>query len=65
MYYNYHGIIKKKIKNGLLTKVEFKNEYHGIKNATLLFFNDGSRYPIREERIPEYLELLGLFKLKK
>lgn len=58
MYYNYHAIVKKKIKENKLIKIEFKDKYHNIKNVMLLYFNDGSIYPIREHRFLEYAILL-------
>lgn len=54
MYYNYHGIIKKKIKENKLIKIEFVEKYKNIKNVMLLYFNDGTIYPIREHRFLEY-----------
>lgn len=59
MYYNYHAIIKKKIKENKLIYIEFKNEYKKIKNVMLLYFNDGTVYPIREHRFLEYSILLN------
>ena len=59
MYYNYHGIIKKKIKENKLVNIEFKNQYKNIKNVMLLYFNDGTVYPIREHRFLEYSILLN------
>ena len=63
MYYNYHGIIKQKIKNGELLKVEFVDEYKKIKNVMLLYFKDGSVKPIREYRWLEYFILINNKKL--
>ncbi len=58
MYYNYHGIIKKKIKNNELVKVEYKEKYKKLNNVLLLYFKDGKVYPIREHRFLEYSILL-------
>ena len=63
MYYNYHGIIKQKIKNNELVKVEFVDEYKKIKNVMLLYFKDGSIKPIREYRWLEYFILINNKKL--
>ena len=63
MYYNYHGIIKQKIKNGELLKVEFVDEYKKIKNVMLLYFKDGSVKPIRDYRWLEYFILINNKKL--
>lgn len=58
MYYNYHGIIKNKIKNNELLSFEIVDEYHNIKNVLLLYFKDGSIKPIREYRWLEYSILI-------
>lgn len=58
MYYNYHGIIKQKIQKGLLLRYEYLDNYHNIKPALVLYFKDGTKYPIREYRWFEYYELL-------
>ena len=63
VYYNYHGIIKQKIKNNELVKVEFVDEYKKIKNVMLLYFKDGSIKPIREYRWLEYFILINNKKL--
>ena len=59
MYFNYHGIIKKKIKAGLLIRYEYLDSFHNIKPALVLYFKDGSVYPIREYRWQEYYEFLN------
>ena len=59
MYYNYHGIIKKKIKENKLVNIEFKEKYKNINNVMLLYFNDGTVYPIREHQFLEYSILLN------
>ena len=59
MYYNYHAIVKKKIRNNELVKIEFKEVYKKYKNVMLLYFKDGSIYPIREHRFLEYSILLN------
>ena len=61
MYYNYHGIIKKKIKENKLVNIEFKEKYKNINNVMLLYFNDGTVYPIREHRFLEYSILLNSY----
>lgn len=43
MYYNYHGIIKRKIKEGLLVGYEFTDSYKGIGKALVLYFSDGTK----------------------
>lgn len=59
MYYNYHGIIKKKIKENKLIKIEYKEKYKKLNNVLILYFNDGTKYPIREHRFLEYSILLN------
>lgn len=61
MYYNYHGIIKKKIKNNELIKIEFKDKYNHINNVMLLYFKDGSIYPIREHKFFEYSIIINKY----
>lgn len=58
MYYNYHGIIKSKIKANLLTNYEYFDKYHNVSPALVLYFKDGTKYPIREYRWHEYYEYL-------
>lgn len=50
-----------KVRAGLLQKYEIVEEYHGIKPALLLFFTDGTVFPIREHRFLEYFELIAYF----
>ena len=59
MYYSYHGVIKKKIKQNKLIKVEHKLKYKKLNNVLVLYFNDGTTYPIREERFLEYSIILN------
>lgn len=58
MYYNYHAVIKKKIRNGQLTKLEISDKKEFGTPVLLLFFDDGSHYPIKEERMAEYLDFI-------
>lgn len=60
-YYNYHAIIKRKIKQNKLIKAEFVNFYNKISPALLLYFNDGTIYPIREHRFNEYINIINNF----
>ena len=50
-YYNYHGMIKRRIRNHELIQYEYVDEYHHIHPCLLLYFNDGTIKPIREYRI--------------
>lgn len=58
MFYNYHGIIKKKIRNYELSSYEIKDKYHNISPCLILHFKDGTTKPIREPYFHEYLELI-------
>lgn len=58
MYYNYHQIIKNKIKAGLLCHYEYLESYHNIRPALVLYFKDDTHYPIREYRWHEYYQYL-------
>lgn len=61
MYYNYHGIIKRKIKEGLLVGYEFTDSYKGIGKALVLYFSDGTKKPIRERHFLEYLIIINKY----
>lgn len=57
-YYNYHGMIKRRIQNHELIQYEYVDEYHHIHPCLLLYFNDGTIKPIREYRFMEYAPIL-------
>lgn len=61
MYYNYHGIIKSKIKNHELLSYEIVDNYHGISPCLILKFKDGQIKPIREYHFHDYLELIDQY----
>lgn len=56
-YYNYHRVIKNRITNGEKFTVEIVEKYNGIAPCMLIIFND-KKYPIREYRWEEYIELI-------
>lgn len=58
MYYNYHGVVKKKIKNGLLEHLELVEKDNKARMMLIIYFKDGTKYPIKEEFIREYLEII-------
>ena len=60
-YFNYHATAKRLIRKGRLCGFRFVEEYHGIRPALLLFFDDPSHpvMPIREHRFDEYLPLIA------
>ncbi len=58
MYFNYHGNIKKKIKEQKLSHYEFRDDYKNLGYVLLLYFNDGKVYPIHKENIVLYMEYI-------
>ena len=60
-YFNYHSKVMNKIKKGELKYFEFVDEYNNISPCLVLFFKDGSKYPIREHKFDDYIKLLGKF----
>lgn len=65
MYYNYHKVIQRKIKNCELEYFEIVEEYHNINPALLLYFKDGTVKPIREKRWIEYFVLINKYFKKE
>lgn len=57
-YYNYHGINKRKIKEGKLIDYKIVENWNGIKPALVLFFVDIKPRPIRKKKWEEYFDLL-------
>ena len=59
-YFNYHATAKRLIREGHLSDYRFVSEYHGIRPALLLFFDDPQHpiMPIRAHKFAEYLPLL-------
>ena len=66
MYYNYHAIAKKLIKDGKLRNFYIVEKYNNISPALVLEFDDEKHpiMPIREYRWDEYWELLNDFEKK-
>ena len=58
-YFNYHAKAKKLIKDGLLLRYEFVDNWNGIKPELVLYFKDAKPMPIREYRWDEYLSLIN------
>jgi len=65
MYYSYHNIIKRKILDNKLIGYEYRENYKNISPALLLYFNDGSVYPIREYCWFKYNKYLNEYDNKK
>ena len=59
MYYNYHGVAKRLIREGKLVDFRKVERWGGIAPAFVLFFIGHKPMPIREDRVPEYAELIG------
>ena len=60
-YFNYHATARRLIREGRLCGFRFVDEYHGIRPALLLFFDDPDHpiMPIRPHRFDDYLPLLS------
>lgn len=58
MYFNYHSKVKKLIEQDKITKIEIVEEYHGIKPAMLLYFQNHPPMPIREHKWDDYINFL-------
>ena len=59
-YFNYHATARRLIREGRLRGYRIVGEWHGIRPALLLYFDDLRHpvMPIREARWGEYLPLL-------
>ena len=60
MYFSYHSIVQKGIKQGRLKSYYFDKNYKKIGYVMVLCFGK-KKYPIREEKFLEYFELIGQF----
>ena len=58
MYYSYHNHIKRKIKENKLVRIEYLDSYKNIGKVMIFYFNDGSKYPIREYAWYLYKDLI-------
>ena len=65
MYYDYHAVAKKRIREGHLIAARRMDAWGGIKKPLVLFFDDHRPMPIREERIPEYAELISAIESER
>lgn len=57
-YFNYHAKVKRKINNGELISFVFFDKWKDISPALVLYFSDGTKYPIREHKFDEYIALI-------
>ena len=64
-YFSYHNKIQTKIKKGELLSFEFLDEYHNISPVLVLYFKDGSSYPIRDHMFDEYFKILQIDCVEK
>ena len=56
MYYDYHAVARKLIKEGHLVAFEKRERWGNIAPAFVLFFDCHRPMPIREQRVAEYVE---------
>lgn len=57
-YYNYHGMIKRRIRGGEQFSVVIDEKYKDISPAMIIIFCDRA-YPIREYRFEEYFSIFN------
>ena len=58
MYYNYHAVAGRLIREGKLVAFRRVERWGRISPAFVLFFIDHRPMPIREERVAEYVALI-------
>lgn len=58
MYFSYHAVAKRLIREGKLTAFKRVERWGSISPAFVLFFTDHRPMPIREARVPEYVALI-------
>ncbi len=58
MYYNYHAVAKRLIREGKLVAFKKQERWGNIAPAFVLYFDCHPPMPIREERVPEYVDLI-------
>ena len=62
-YFNYHAKAKNLIKSGNCIAVSIFKEYHHIRPAMVLYFENSKPIPIRDYMWQEYLPLINQFKI--
>ena len=55
MYYNYHAVAQRLIREGKLVDCKWVERWGKVSPAFVLFFENHRPMPIREERVAEYL----------
>lgn len=63
-YYNYHAIAKNLLKSGHCFSVSIFSNYHNIKPALVLYFDNHKPIPIREYMWQDYLQIIKEQNLK-
>lgn len=66
MYYSYHSVAKKLIREGKLIDWYYTKRHNKIAPALVLLFDDFKHpvMPIREDRWQEYEQLINLLNIK-
>ena len=62
-YFNYHAKAKRLILEEHLISVSFFKNYHNIKPAMVLYFDNNQPIPIREYMWKEYFLILKNYKI--
>ena len=63
-YYNYHAMAKRLLKDGNCFGATIFEEYHHIKPALVLYFQNHKPIPIRQYMWEDYFEILNELKIK-
>lgn len=58
MYYSYHNVIRKKIKEEKVVDVKYVENYKSMGKVIIIRFEDGKEYPIREYAWYKYKDLI-------
>ena len=62
-YFNYHAKAKRLIENGNCISASIFSNYHHIRPALVLYFENNIPIPIRDYKWNEYLELLNKYDI--
>ena len=58
MYYNYHAVAQRLIREGKLVGCQMVERWGKVAPAFVLFFENHRPMPIREERVAEYVDVI-------
>ena len=64
MYYSYHAMAKKLVKEGRLIGCAVVENHNGIRPALVLYFDDHPPMPVRRERWEEYFALVCRYGIR-